>query len=307
MTGRKRPRSPLGRTAAQLSSLRLQVKQANSPRGNQAPIAPRAATPAPPVRVASVEAAKLLAHAAEDLSHGDRDQVAAYLLRCAFTMFLPSVEILPARTLTRAVSEGNLAITWAVMSRELALPDTGIFSSTAALPLDDAAKQALIDADACDWSCVDLSIFGELVESAFDPKQRHRLGAHYTPREYVMRLVGPTIEEPLRREWDTRPIRQGETEQWMRDYHAKLCAQRVLDPACGSGNFLIVALETLYGIEDDVLREFDALGIPRPDARVSPHQMRGIEINPRACEIAKLVLNLSSLRRRRQLGASDAA
>lgn len=306
MSGRKRPRAPSDHGAAELNSLRLQVKQANSPRGGKTqPVsAPQAVVPP---RVVSVDVARSLALAAESFGDYSREIVADFLLRCAFTMFLPSVEIIPDRTLTRAVADGNLAITWGVMCHELALPQTGIFASTVALPLSDDAKLALCDADSRDWSGVDLSIFGGLVEGAFDPKQRHRLGAHYTPREYIMRIVGPTIEDPLRREWDTRPIRQGETEQWMRDYHVKLCAQRVLDPACGSGNFLIVALETLYGIEDDVLREFDALGFPRPDARVSPHQMHGIEINPRACEITKLVLNLSSLRRRHSLGVLDAA
>lgn len=269
----------------------------------------------------SVRIGRLFASAAASLSERhEPDDIAAFLLRCAFTMFLSSVDIIPPHALSCAVQSGTLEIMWAALFMEA--PDneniecrdallahdgqeppgdapTGIFASMTALPLDDAAKRALVEADDCDWASVDLSIFGALVEASFSPKTRHRLGVHYTPREYVMRLVGPTIEEPMREEWEA--AKGEESAQPLLDYHAKLSATRVLDPACGSGNFLIVALETLHGIEDDVFRELARRGIERPTARVSPRQMLGIEINPRACEVCKLVLQMCDLRRKRAL------
>ena len=89
-------------------------------------------------------------------------------------------------------------------------------------------------------------IFGTLLERALDPVERHKLGAHFTPRAYVERLVLPTIIEPLRAEWDAvraaavTLAKRGETPaaiETVRDFHRKLCETRVLDPACGTGNF----------------------------------------------------------------------
>ena len=93
------------------------------------------------------------------------------------------------------------------------------------------------------------AIFGTLLERALNPQDRHKLGAHYTPRSYVERLVKPTIIDPLRAKWDNvkkaaaQLLGEGEDKQacdTVRDYHRYLCQIRVLDPACGSGNFLYV-------------------------------------------------------------------
>ena len=97
-----------------------------------------------------------------------------------------------------------------------------------------------------------------MLERALDPVERHKLGAHYTPRAYVERLVMPTIIEPLREEWDAvraaavTLAKRGETAEaikTVRDFHIKLCETNILDPACGSGNFLYVALEHMKRLE----------------------------------------------------------
>ena len=104
------------------------------------------------------------------------------------------------------------------------------------------------------WKEVDPSIFGTLVEQALDPEERKRLGAHYTPRAYVERLVVATIIEPLREDW--RNVQAAaETLRAAGDlkgaaaevqaFHEKLCETKVLDPACGTGNFLYVSLELM--------------------------------------------------------------
>ena len=93
-----------------------------------------------------------------------------------------------------------------------------------------------------DWSQVEPAIFGTLLERALDPEERHKLGAHYTPRAYVERLVMPTVIEPLRDEWkDVQAAatleRQGKPDQAVKEiraFHHKLCQIRILDPACGS-------------------------------------------------------------------------
>ena len=156
------------------------------------------------------------------------------------------------------------------------------------------------------------AIFGTLLERALDPEERHSLGAHYTPRAYVERLVLPTIIEPLREEWmDAQAAaltlanegKVGQAVEELQTFHHRLCTVKVLDPACGSGNFLDVTLEHLKRLEGEVLNALDELGFkqgglaldgqranPISAETVDPHQLLGIEINPRAAEIAEVVL-----------------
>ncbi len=154
------------------------------------------------------------------------------------------------------------------------------------------------------WKEVDPSIFGTLVEQALDPEERKRLGAHYTPRAYVERLVVATVIEPLREDW--RNVQAtAETKRASGDlkgaaaevqtFHDKLCETRVLDPACGTGNFLYVSLELMKRLEGEVLEALLDLGGQEAlrglgSHSVDPHQLLGIEINPRAAAIAELVL-----------------
>lgn len=247
-------------------------------------------------------------------SGNSSEAVANFLLRCAFTSFASSAGLLPQHALSCAVSAGSLGQLWTAMVHVLGLDQAGeLFVNMLPLPLDAEAKRLVIEADCLSWDTVDLSIFGSLVETSFDAKQRHRLGAHYTPRSYVYRVVRPTLEEPLREEWEivqglSRLSREGtaphhtpeESLNGLIEFQKKLASTRVLDPACGTGNFLIVALETLYEIEDEVLAEFVARGAESPGERVSPHQCHGIEINPLAAGVCRLVLQLAHLRRRHQ-------
>jgi hypothetical protein len=164
---------------------------------------------------------------------------------------------------------------------------------------------------------VDPSIFGTLLEQALDPEERDRLGAHYTPRSYVERLVLSTIIEPLRMDWRlviaaadnlrkqaeelARLDRRAADELFkgarnvVKNFHEKLCLTRVLDPACGTGNFLYVSLEQMKRLEGEVIELLEALGgqesIDWLDKHnIDPHQFLGLEINPRAAAIAELVL-----------------
>jgi hypothetical protein len=143
-----------------------------------------------------------------------------------------------------------------------------------------------------------------LLERALTKAERHELGAHYTPRAYVERLVIPTIVEPLREDWRnaqaaiTEQVGAGETKaaiETANAFHRQLCSTRVLDPACGSGNFLYVALEHMKRLEGEVLETLHSLGqaqeaLEHTGLTVDPHQLLGLELNPRAAVIADLVL-----------------
>ena len=155
-----------------------------------------------------------------------------------------------------------------------------------------------------DWSAVDPSIFGALLEQALDAKERRRLGAHYTPRAYVERLVIATVMEPLRNDWNAAlstasrqraADRPQDAVKTILSFHHQLCGTRILDPACGTGNFLYVSLELLKRLEGEVLEALADLGGQEmlrglQGHTVDPHQFLGLEINPRAAAIAELVL-----------------
>jgi type I restriction-modification system DNA methylase subunit len=160
-----------------------------------------------------------------------------------------------------------------------------------------------------DWRDVEPAIFGTLLEQALNPEERRKLGAHYTPRAYVERLVVATIIEPLRDDWDQvlSTAERQKTEGRGRDavntvraFHDKLCETRVLDLACGTRNFLYVSLELLKRLEVEVLEALVDLGgqealLGLTGHTVDPHQFLGMEINPRAAAIAELVLWIGHL------------
>jgi hypothetical protein len=168
----------------------------------------------------------------------------------------------------------------------------------------------LLTAAKREWKDVEPAIFGTLLERALDSKERSKLGAHYTPRSYVERLVRPVVMEPLREQWD---LVQGEVKQILGDvekeptaaqkkkavaalegFLTELRQVRILDPACGSGNFLYVTLDLIKQLESEVLRRLeDVTGqaqLRLDIAQVNPSQFLGIEINPRAAAIADLVI-----------------
>tara|TARA_R110002072_G_scaffold179059_1_gene335062 strand:- start:122522 stop:126055 length:3534 start_codon:yes stop_codon:yes gene_type:complete len=248
----------------------------------------------------------------------EASRVSQFLMRCLFTMFAEDVELIPEDSFTELLislkgDTGNfpdlVRSLWEsmdqgtfhpVIRKKLKRFNGGLFEDCEALPLNDPQLELLIEAARSNWREVEPAIFGTLLERALDPVERHKLGAHYTPRAYVERLVMPTIIDPLRDEWDavrTAAITlatRGDSDEaieTVRSFHGKLCETRILDPACGSGNFLYVALEHMKRLEGEVLNTLRELGYRQTELlTVDPHQFLGIEVNPRAAAIADLVL-----------------
>ncbi len=248
--------------------------------------------------------------------------VAMFLMRCLFTMFAEDVGLLPEKSFKEVLEEceknpeafthdvGQLweamdLGTWAhVLKTKVKKFNGEFFRNRAALPLGREEIGELRQAASYTWKEVDPSIFGTLLEQALDPDERDRLGAHYTPRAYVERLVVATVIEPLREDW--RNVQAtAETKRASGDlkgaaaevkaFHDKLSETRVLDPACGTGNFLYVSLELMKELEGEVLEALLDLGGQEAlrglgTHSVDPHQFLGLEINPRAAAIAELVL-----------------
>ncbi|MBN9445113.1 MAG: class I SAM-dependent DNA methyltransferase [Bosea sp.] len=263
----------------------------------------------------------------EELRAADRravhapEQIALFLMRCLFTMFAEDVELIPKDSfktiLTRCKDNPDLfprlvGQLWEAM-------DTGgfafaieatvkrfngyLFKDRTVLPLPKEEIGELLEAAKANWREVEPAIFGTLLEQALDPAERRKLGAHYTPRVYVERLVVATIMEPLREEWDhvrataERLNAAGNGKGALvevQKFHGRLCETRVLDPACGTGNFLYVAMEMMKRLEGEVLEAVADLGgqetLTLEGHTLDPHQFLGMEVNPRASAIAELVV-----------------
>ena len=169
--------------------------------------------------------------------------------------------------------------------------DTVPLSRNALLLLEDAMKQ--------NWRNIEPSIFGTLFERALDASKRSQLGAHYTDAADIELVVEPVVMEPLRREWEAaqeevnRLISDGDdatARQRLAAFQRRLASVTVLDPACGSGNFLYVALRSLLDLEKQVIDFNDAQGWDEMYPQVKPSQMLGLEINPYAAELARTAL-----------------
>jgi type II restriction/modification system DNA methylase subunit YeeA len=188
----------------------------------------------------------------------------------------------------------------------------------------------LLEAAKLDWSDIDPSILGTLFERGLDPDKRSQLGAHYTDREKIMMIVNPVIVEPLKAEWavvkakitdllDNAPKATKEkllkgteltaatkakaaAEALHKNFLDKLKAFRVLDPACGSGNFLYLSLIELKNIEHRVNLEAESLGLTRGFPAVGPECVLGIELNAYAAELARVSVWIGEIQWMRRNG-----
>ena len=193
-----------------------------------------------------------------------------------------------------------------------------LFSDADVIDLKPEALDLLWAAAKLDWSAVDPSIFGTLFERGLDPAKRAQLGAHYTSREDIETLVDPVVMQPLRREWDelretvesllttgrkrpngktTKPASAAvmrkarrEAERIVQRFLERLSHVQVLDPACGSGNFLYVTLQKLKDLEKEVIVYAGRNGLGSFIPFVGPWQLHGIEINPYAHELAQMTV-----------------
>lgn len=263
-----------------------------------------------------------LARSLESAKHPS-ETVAGFLMRSLFTMFAEDVGLLPAESFKALLEEcerqpdafvplvaglwqdmnHGSAFSAAIRARVLRF-NGGLFREATVLPLDRDQIRLLREAAHADWRHVEPAIFGTLLERALDPTERHALGAHYTPRAYVERLVLPTVIEPLRADWKNAQAaaalldsqgKHKEAVETVRGFHRSLCQVKVLDPACGSGNFLYVTLEHMKRLEGEVLATLEELGetqglLQLEGISVDPHQFLGLEVNPRAARIAEAVL-----------------
>ena len=206
----------------------------------------------------------------------------------------------------------------------------GLFDDDEALPLEREEIDEALKAAALDWSEIDPSILGTLFERGLDPDKRSQLGAHYTDSEKIGAIVDPVIVRPLLAEWEVEkekiaaaiavqkkkpppprpkdnrlvkgPVRISPAQRQIDTFLRRLREFTVLDPACGSGNFLYLALHALKDIEHRVQLEAEALGLERGFPTIGPANIKGIEINPYAAELARVSVWIGDIQWMRRNG-----
>ena len=201
----------------------------------------------------------------------------------------------------------------------------GLFDDDTALPLDGYDITTVWRTSQLDWSQIDPSIFGTLFERGLDPDKRSQLGAHYTDRDKIMQIIEPVVIRPLLAEWTAEKARidtdlelaetartafrsqqlRNQAEQRYRAFLDRLRAFTVLDPACGSGNFLYLAVHALKDLEHRVQLEAETLGLHRELPQIGPANVKGIEINPYAAELARVSVWIGEIQWMRRNGFAE--
>lgn len=241
-----------------------------------------------------------------------REQAQRFILQSVVAMFAEDCDLLPKALFTTLVEEckngGSSYDLIGGLFRQMASPkkagggrfadvkyfNGGLFSVVDPIELKKNEIELLIDASRQKWDKVAPPIFGTLFQGSMDQGRRHALGAHFTSEADIQEIVRPTIVHP----WMER-VEAAKTLRALKALSEELLRFKVLDPACGSGNFLYVAYRELVHIEMEILRriheEFGDIARRKAGAYslVSPHQFYGIDIDPFAAELAKVTLMLA--------------
>ena len=262
-------------------------------------------------------------------------KVSHFLTQCLFCFFAEDVGLLPDELFKKMINAkldlptrdgmlpsekltGGLATLFTSMRtgdlfgvHDIVRFNGGLFKTIDVPKLDIMNVTELRNAADQNWSAIDVSIFGTLFERGLDPAKRSQLGAHYTDPATIMRIVEPVLQRPLLQIWEqvaqvigglmakskkkndaNYKLALKEFIQWLdqlKDY-------RVLDPACGSGNFLFLGLKTLKDIEHKSHLDAVKMGLDREaDLVTGPHNMLGIELNEYAAELARVTVCIGEL------------
>ena len=282
-----------------------------------------------------------LAQVLRDRDHAPHE-VAHFVNRLVFCMFADDVGLLPDHMFTRMLRQARrvpkqftdlagalfrgMATGGLVGFEMVDWFNGGLFDDGHALPLEKSDIETVLTASELDWSEIDPSILGTLFERGLDPGKRAQLGAHYTDRDKIMLIVEPMVIRPWLADWNAekaeiataleraeaaksravRTKRHKEVEQRYRAFLNRLRAFTVLDPACGSGNFLYLALQALKDLEHRVQFEAEAFGFRREFPVVGPANVKGIEVNPYAAELARVSVWIGEIQWMRRNGFSEA-
>ena len=260
----------------------------------------------------------------------DPHHAAHFLIRLLFCLFAEDIGLLPNQLFRRLVVafrddparfQEKIGELFAAMRAggyfgvdRVPHVNGGLFDGSPPLPLETLDLEILSRATELDWSAIEPSIFGTLFERSLDPGKRAQLGAHYTSREDILLVVEPVLMAPLRRRWaEVRAEAQALAEKrqeakektrigrqlaaLLTGFADEIAHTTVLDPACGSGNFLYVALRQLLDLEKEVITLSADLDAGRFFPTISPSPLYGIEVNEYAHELAHATIQIGYIQR----------
>ena len=278
---------------------------------------PGAFEPERTVEQVTRETARLFGRIAEDMERrgGGGERLARYLNQIVFCLYAEDAGLLRDNLFTEIVRRQfrnpdlfNIAVKnlFAQMangglfgSDEIKHFNGDLFNESDTVELSEVSLQRLAEAVDKNWRDIEPSIFGTLFERVLDANKRSQLGAHYTGADDIGLVIEPVVMKPLRREWDAAKQkiddlvdggRQDDARAALDTFRERLAGATVLDPACGSGNFLYIALRSLLDLEKQVIDCAAELGWHGLTPTVSPSQMMGIEIDHYAAELARTAL-----------------
>ena len=254
----------------------------------------------------------------------DSEAAAHFLIRILFCLFAEDIKLLPDMLLSRLVAEtredpatfgrqlkalfGHMAKGGYFGLDRIPHFNGGLFDDDTILDLSRDDLRILHRVSQLDWSSIEPSILGTLFERGLDPSKRSQIGAHYTSRDDILLIVEPVLMRPLRRRWEEvkkevetvaaewrtaesaggkKAKLRNQLQKLLHGFADEIADTKVLDPACGSGNFLYVALRELLNLEKEVIALSTSLGFPLSIPTADPRQLYGIEINEYAHELAQ--------------------
>ena len=268
--------------------------------------------------------------------------VAQFINRLVFCMFADDVGLLPNHIFTQMLDKareapedfsafaselfGVMANGGRIGYERVDWFNGGLFDDDNSLPLEKSEIETVLAASKLDWSDIDASILGTLFERGLDPGKRAQLGMHYTDRDKIMLIVEPVVIRPLLGEWNatkveisaerersedakspaTRNKCRNEAERLYRAFLNRLRSFTVLDPACGSGNFLYLALQALKDLEHRVQIEAEVLGFQPELPEIGPGNVKGIEVNAYAAALARVSVWIGEIQWMRRNGSVEA-
>ena len=255
----------------------------------------------------------------------DPQTTAHFLIRLLFCLFAEDIGLLPDGLFSRLIARtrakpaafaAQLRLLFEAManggwfgSDEIRYFNGRLFDNADVLELDSQSLEILSRVSTLDWSSIEPAILGTLFERSLAPEKRSQLGAHYTSKDDILLIVEPVLMAPLRRQWASLQVQARELavrrdaatgsartrldadlRKLLTGFAGQIASVRVLDPACGSGNFLYVALKQLLDLEKEVITFAGDIGAGTFFPSVSPEQLRGIELNEYAHELAQITV-----------------
>ena len=261
----------------------------------------------------------------------NREDAMRYCLQCILCMYAEDIDLLPEKIFTRLIEEclekegtgfdkvpdtydligglfremNNKGITPSGRYKDVDYFNGGLFEKI--IPIELSKKEVEYMDVACtkNWRNINPAIFGAIFEGGMDKDERHELGAHYTSEIDIKKIVDPVIVQPWRQKIDEvldnhDPKEREKTAEALKALHIELTNYKVLDPACGSGNFLFIAYKEIKLIEKEILRHFKLIADNKTSWNysvncryVSTKQFFGIDLNPYAVELAKVTLMIA--------------